>query len=77
LRCWRILFLQNARGAGWDGTARLKREGSRAIEKYDWPGNVRELKNDAERSVVMYAAQECESEEFCPNEVVAWRGASR
>ena len=38
--------------------ARLTREASAAIERYDWPGNVRELKNALERSLVLCRGEE-------------------
>ena len=39
-------------------TARLTREATAAIERYDWPGNVRELKNALERSLVLCRGEE-------------------
>jgi two-component system, NtrC family, nitrogen regulation response regulator NtrX len=39
-------------------TARLTREATAAIERYDWPGNVRELKNALERSLVLCLGRE-------------------
>jgi two-component system, NtrC family, nitrogen regulation response regulator NtrX len=50
-------FLQ-MHGARLGRTARLTREASAAIERYDWPGNVRELKNALERSLVLCRGNE-------------------
>jgi two-component system nitrogen regulation response regulator NtrX len=50
-------FLQ-MHGARLGRSARLKREATTAIEKYDWPGNVRELKNALERSLVLCRGDE-------------------
>jgi len=39
-------------------SARLTREATEAMERYDWPGNVRELKNALERSLVLCRGEE-------------------
>jgi len=61
-------FLQ-MHGARLGRTARLMREATAAIEKYDWPGNVRELKNVLERSLVLCRGEEIGVEDL-PAEVV-------
>src|SRR6201987_1121148 len=45
-------FLQ-MHGSRLGRTARLTREASAAVQRYDWPGNVRELKNALERALVL------------------------
>jgi DNA-binding NtrC family response regulator len=60
-------FLQ-MHGARLGRTARLNREATTAIEKYDWPGNVRELKNALERSLVLCRGEEIGVEDL-PGEV--------
>jgi DNA-binding NtrC family response regulator len=39
-------------------TARLTREATAAMDRYDWPGNVRELKNALERGLVLCHGEE-------------------
>lgn len=58
-------FLQ-LHGARLGRTARLSREATAAIEKYDWPGNVRELKNALERSLVLCRGEEIVVEDLPP-----------
>jgi transcriptional regulator with PAS, ATPase and Fis domain len=48
--------------------ARLTREATAAIERYDWPGNVRELKNALERSLVLCRGDEIDVADL-PEEV--------
>jgi DNA-binding NtrC family response regulator len=49
-------------------TARLSRDATAALERYDWPGNVRELKNALERSLVLCPGEEIGVEDL-PEEV--------
>jgi DNA-binding NtrC family response regulator len=60
-------FLQ-MHGVRLGRTARLTREASAAVERYDWPGNVRELKNALERSVVLCRGNEIDVADL-PEEV--------
>jgi len=60
-------FLQ-MHGARLGRTARLTREASAALERYDWPGNVRELKNALERSLVLCHGNEIDVTDL-PEEV--------
>ena len=61
-------FLQ-LHGARLGKVARLTKEGSAALERYDWPGNVRELKNALERSTVLSRSEEIGVADL-PEEVV-------
>jgi DNA-binding NtrC family response regulator len=60
-------FLQ-MHGSRLGRTARLTREASAAVERYDWPGNVRELKNALERALVLSRGNEIEVADL-PGEV--------
>ncbi len=62
-------FLQ-MHGTRLGRTARLTREATSAIERYDWPGNVRELKNALERSLVLCRTDAIGVEDL-PQEVVS------
>ena len=66
-------FLQ-LHGARMGRAARLSREATAAIERYDWPGNVRELKNALERSLVLCRGEEIVVQDL-PQEVVNGEGA--
>jgi DNA-binding NtrC family response regulator len=55
-------------------TARLSRDATAALERYDWPGNVRELKNALERSLVLCRSEEIDVSDL-PGEVA--RGEAR
>lgn len=68
-------FLQ-LHGARLGRTARLSREATAAMEKYDWPGNVRELKNALERSLVLCRGEEIVVDDL-PQEVVNGEAAPR
>jgi len=50
-------FLQ-LHGARLNRTARLCKEATAALERYDWPGNIRELKNAIERAMVLCRGDE-------------------
>jgi DNA-binding NtrC family response regulator len=60
-------FLQ-LHGSRLARTARLTREASAAVERYDWPGNVRELKNALERAFVLCRGSEIDVADL-PEEV--------
>ena len=60
-------FLQ-MHGSRLGRTARLTREASAAVERYDWPGNVRELKNALERALVLCRGSEIDVADL-PEEV--------
>jgi DNA-binding NtrC family response regulator len=61
-------FLQ-LHGARLGRAARLTKEATAALQRYDWPGNVRELKNAIERSMVLTRSGEIAVSDL-PEEVV-------
>ena len=60
-------FLQ-MHGSRLGRTARLTRDATAAIERYDWPGNVREFKNALERAFVLCRGNEIDIADL-PEEV--------
>jgi DNA-binding NtrC family response regulator len=56
-------------GARLNRTARLSKEASATLERYDWPGNIRELKNAIERAMVLCRGEEIGAADL-PEEVV-------